>query len=1098
VRPLRRGAAIREPRAIEHVVGIGASAGGLEALQNLASHLVAGGGVSYVVAQHLAPEHRSLIVDLLAHATELTVVTARDGALLLPNVIAIAPPNHDVAVEGDRLKLSDPLPRFGPSPSIDLLFESIAEHWGERGVAVVLSGTGSDGAQGVRAVRVAGGLTLAQAPESAKFDAMPRAAISLGGADLVLDPAAIGERLAELIAAGGPWSGGSHPALEPVRLEAVTGQLKHITGIDFSQYKESTLRRQLQRRMAIRQVGSLEAYLPLLSAEPEEAQALVQNLLVTVTEFFRDPQAFDALREVLRELVEQRGSGERLRVWIPGCATGKEVYSIAMVISEVLGHPADLAAHLKIFGTDLDEPSLMIGRRAIYPIAAAQAIPDDLRRRFVIERGEEMEISEVLRNCAVFARHDVGADPPFPSLDLISCRNTLIYFTQPMQERVLGLFRFGLLPGGLLFLGSSESLGHRTMGFTVANAEHRLFRRTREEANRQRSPLPNPSARQPLPITPASRIAVLRETVPEQHMALLEGLIRATCPPALVLDENHDLVEVIGDVTPFCRLPEGRMSAAAHAFLLPELQSEARALFLLARADGNAVGSQAIKLAEGDRSVRLEAFCIKVGERAFTVLAFAPPGQAAPAVPSESLTTTRDAAFDREIERLERELLTSQDSLRRSLAQLEQANEELEASSEELQASSEELQSSNEELEASNEELQATNDELGTLNGQLRARSDELEQLNMDLENIQTSLSQGMVIVDPQLRVSRFSPLAVRVFGLLDGDIGQPLLAVPTTVPLPGLREALQAVMGGEPRRSLEAGSEEVSYLVQVLPYLERDGRRRGAIVTLTDVSELVELRHTAEAALDEFAGLTDALDQAVWKWDRSMQQLLYASKRIQSLTGWTPSELCDRPALLDEAVDPADRGRVTAARNQGLGQWSIRYRLNTRDGRQIWVLETARVISEGSQPFVVGTLADVTALQELEDRASELSATFESVFDARSFGVIVLDAQLRVVMANQAFCAMVGFDRESIVGVSSALFAPEAVEGLSVATRAALAGSQPMTIQTLQIKGPQGSLHPVQAEIRAMPQPSARAVITLIVHNPTEPSFPPSGEAGM
>jgi two-component system CheB/CheR fusion protein len=698
----------------------------------------------------------------------------------------------------------------------------------------------------------------------------------------------------------------------------------------------------------------------------------------------------------------------------------------------------------------------------------------------------------------VFARHDVGADPPFPNLDLISCRNTLIYFTQPMQERVLSLFRFGLLPGGVLFLGSSESLGHRTVGFAVANAEHRLFRRTREEANRQRSPLATPSARQPLPIAAASRIAVLRETVPEQHMALLEGLIRATCPPALVLDENHDLVEVIGDVTPFCRLPEGRMNAAAHAFLLPELQAEARALFLLARADGNAVGSQPLKLAGSDRSVRLEAFSIKVGERAFTVLAFAPPEKPAPAVPSEALTTTRDAAFDREIERLERELLTSQDSLRRSLAQLEQANEELEASSEELQASSEELQSSNEELEASNEELQATNDELGTLNGQLRARSNELEQLNMDLENIQTSLSQGMVIVDPQLRVSRFSPLAVRVFGLLDGDIGQPLLAVPTTVPLPGLREALQAVMGGEPRRSLEAGSEEVSYLVQVLPYLERDGRRRGAIVTLTDVSELVELRRTAEAALDEFAGLTDALDQAVWKWDRSMQQLLYASKRIQSLTGWTPIELCDRPALLDEAIDPADRGRVTVARNQGLGQWSVRYRLSTRDGRQIWVLETARVINEGSQPFVVGTLADVTALQELENRASELSATFESVFDARSFGVIVLDAQLRVVMANQTFCAMVGFDRESIVGVSSALFAPEAVEGLSVATQAALAGSQPMAIRTLQIKGPQGSLHPVQAEIRAMPQPSARAVITLIVHNPSEPGVPPPGEPGM
>ncbi len=1080
------GQAIRPPGGIEHVVGIGASAGGLEALQELAAHLVAGGGVSYVVAQHLAPEHRSLIVDLVAHATDLPVVTARDGASLLPNVIAIAPPNHDVAVVGGQLKLSDPLPRFGPSPSINLLFESIAEHWGERGIGVVLSGTGADGALGVRAIRDAGGLTLAQSPESAKFDAMPRAAIGLGGADLVLAPAAIGKRLAELIRAGGPWSGDSVPGLGPVRLEAVTDQLRQITGIDFSQYKESTLRRQLQRRKAIRQVDGLEAYLALLTAEPEEAQALVQNLLVTVTAFFRDPQAFDALRELLRDYVDQRGSGERLRVWVPGCATGKEVYSIAMVISEVLGHPADLAARLRIFGTDLDETALTIARRAIYPISAAKGIPADLLHRFVSEPGDAMEICENLRNCAVFARHDVGVDPPFPNLDLISCRNTLIYFTQPMQERVMNLFRFGLLPGGLLFLGSSESLGSRIRGFSVASTKHRIYQRSREVEPRQRSSLAAAPTRQSVPSTPVSRIAVLRETVPEQHMALLESLIRALCPPALVLDENHDVMEVIGDVTPFCRLAEGRMSTAAHAFLLPELQAEARALLLLARADGLAVSSEPIRMARGNRSVRLEARSITVSERPFTVLTFAPSEEPAVADPSQSPALARDAAFDREIERLERELLTSQDSLRRSLAELEQANEELEASSEELQASSEELQSSNEELEASNEELQATNDELGTLNQQLRTRSDELEQLNVDLENINTSLSQGMVIVDPQLRVSRFSPLAVRVFGLMDSDIGQPLLHVPTTVPLPGLRQALQAVLAGEPRRSMETGSEEVSYLVQVLPYLERDGRRRGAIVTLTDVSELVELRRTAEAALDEFAGLTDALDQAVWKWDRSMQQLLYTSKRIQSLTGWTPLELCDHPTLLDEAIDPADRERVTATRIQGLEGWTVRYRLHTRDGRQISVLETARVVSEGSEQFVVGTLADVTALQELENRASELSTTFESVFDARSIGVTVLDSQLRVVMANLTFCAMVGFDRESIVGVSSALFAPDAVEGLSADVQAALAGSQPTTIRTLQIKRRQGSPHPVQAEVRALPQPSARAAITLIIHDPT------------
>lgn len=1069
--------------AIEHVVAIGASAGGLEALQDLAAHLVPGGGVSYVVAQHLAPQHRSLIVDLVAHATGLTVVNGCDGAPLLPDVIAICPPNHDIAVEGQRLKLSAPSPRFGPSPSIDLLFESIAEHWGERGVAVVLSGTGADGSQGVRAVRAAGGLTLAQSPQSAKFDAMPRAAVSIGGAELVLDPAAIGRRLAELVAGGGAWTGENLPVSEPVRLDAVIRQLRHATGIDFSQYKDSTLRRQLQRRMAIRQVGSLEAYLPLLVGEAAEVQALVQNILVTVTDFFRDPQAFEALAELLRGYLDQRGSTERLRVWVPGCATGKELYSIAMVISEVLGHPAELAKQLKIFGTDLDEASLAIARRATYTISAAQGIPEDLRQRFVIDRCQEMEICEELRNCAVFARHDVGADPPFPNLDLISCRNTLIYFTQPMQDRVLSLFRFGLQPGGLLFLGSSESLGNRSVGFTVANAEHRLFSRTREDGGWQRPFRATAPTRQAQPQPAAGRIAVLRETVPEQHMALLESLVRAFSPAALVLDENHDLVEVIGDVTPFCRLPQGRMSAAALAYLLPELQSEARALFLLARTDGLAVGAQPVQLPGVEHPVRLEARAIQVGEGIFTVLTFA-PAEGREAAARHSPSSERDAAFDQEIERLERELLTSQTSLRRSLAQLEQANEELEASSEELQATSEELQSSNEELEASNEELQASNDELGNLNEQLQARSDELELLNVDLENIQSSLSQGMVIVDPELRVSRFSPLAVRVFGLVDSDIGQPLLGVPTTLPLPGLGQALRAVVAGEPRRNFEAGGEDVSYLVQVLPYLERDGRRRGAIVTLTEVSELVGLRRTAEAALDEFASLTDALDQAVWKWDRSMEHLLYASKRIQALTGWTPGELCDRPALLAEVVDPADRARLAASRGEGAEQWSVRYRLTRRDGRQIWVLESARVVSEGAEQFVVGTLADVTAVRELEELASELSANFESVFESRSFGASVLDGQLRVVKANQTFCALVGADQDSIVGMSLALFAPEAVEGLSADVRAALAGGQPEAFRSFPIKDPQGRMQPARVEIRPLPHPAPRAVIALIVQD--------------
>ena len=799
---------------------------------------------------------------------------------------------------------------------------------------------------------------------------MPRTAISLGGADLILDAEAIGKQLSDLIASGTDWLERPTKEPEPVLLGSVTGQLKRASGIDFSEYKESTLRRQVERRMAIRQIDDLDAYLPLLSSDAEEARALVRNLLVTVTSFFRDPEAFAALGTMLGRYLEQRGGRDQLRVWVPGCATGEEVYSIAMLVSEVLDHPIDLADRLKIFGTDLDEDSLAVCRQGVYPNSAAKGVPEPLRGRFMSEAGTEVEISEPLRGCAVFARHNVAEDPPFPKLDLISCRNTLIYFTTPMQERVLGLFRFGLVPGGLLFLGDSETLGNRTPGFRVADGEHRIYARQEEAGFGSAQPKAPATQRTPLPLTRFGRYTVLRDTVPEQHMALLEALVRSRCDPGLVLDENHDLVEVIGDVGAFCRMPEGRMTAAAAAYLRTELQSEARALLLLTRADGDAVASQPLRLPEGEGQLRLEARPLRVAERAFTLLSFVLLGNEAGGTRTAHPAGARDAAFDQEIVRLERELLTSQDSLRRSLAELEQANEELEASSEELQASSEELQSSNEELEASNEELQSTNEELGTINQQLRSRGEELEQLNTDLENIQTSLSQGMVIVDHQLRVTRFSPLAVRVFALVETDLGQPLLGIPTTVPLPGLRQALLEVLDAAPRRGIEASSEEVSYLVQVMPYLGKDGRRRGAIITLTDVSEQMALRRAAEAALAEFSNLTDALAEAVWKRDHSMERLLYASRRIQSLTGWSAEELCDRPELLDGAIVAEDRERVAAARDLSQGLWTVRYRIRSRDGRLVWLVETAKVVNGDDDGFVVGTLADGTEQEAQRERS--------------------------------------------------------------------------------------------------------------------------------
>ena len=1080
-------------RPLNHVVGIGASAGGLEALKVLLGQLKLQGLMAYVVAQHLAPDHPSLIVELLQRVTRLRVVTAVDGDLLRPGVVAVAPSNRDVAVRGDRLVVSDPPPRFGPSPSIDRLFESIAREWRQQGVAVVLSGTGSDGARGLAQVRAAGGLTFAQLPETARFDAMPRAAISLGGAENILETGAIGLKLNSVAENTLSLDSAGGQEMQSQTISAVLGHLKKGTGVDFSQYKESTLRRQLQRRMAIRQVADLDAYVSLLRDDAEEAPALLHNLLVNVTAFFRDPEAFDVLAQLLKDYGAPLAPQAKFRVWVPGCATGKEVYTLAMVISQVLGHPAALADRLKIFGTDLDEEALAVARRGVFPLSEAQAIPADLRCRFLDEDADQFTIKDQLRDCVVFARHNVSEDPPFPRLDLISCRNTLIYFTPPLQERVISLFRFGLLPGGLLFLGESESLGHGHQGFAVANATHRIYRRSGEMARRTVAPLGSSGSRGSGARPSLARNVVLRDSVPEQHMILLEALSRSFCGDCLVLDDSHNLVQVIGDVTPYCVMPEGWISANASLFLRAELRDEARALLLLVRADEVPVLSPSIRLPGEESSVRLEVRPLRVGARQFCVITFLRLADTNPETASDtdpavlpragSEARLVDSSFASQILRLEEQLLASQDSLRRSMVELEEANEELEASSEELQASSEELQSSNEELEASNEELQATNEELGTLNQQLRSRSDELQLLNNDLENIQSSLSQGMVIVDLKMCITRFTPLAVRVFALVESDIGQPLLSVPTTLQLTGLRQAIVEVLAGVPRRNIEASSEEVAYLLQVMPYLDRDKRPMGAIITMTDLGELVALRRTAEAALADFTRLTDSLEQAVWKRNGNFDRLLYVSAPIQMLTGWTPTELRSQPSLLEEAIDAADRPRVAASRNKDGTGWSVTYRLITRGGRRIQVVETASVIKDEHEHCVVGTLTDVTETTAIAEQAANLSTIFASVFDSQCFDVVVLDDSLKVVMANQRLCARLVQDIGSLVGLPFQLFlTPDDGAALLELARRPATGVEQTESRDLQLLIPHGQSLAMRAEIAGLPRPLGAAVMRLIL----------------
>jgi two-component system CheB/CheR fusion protein len=983
-----------------HVVAIGASSGGLKALQELLSHLKPGLNAAFVVAQHLAPDHASQIVPLLSRITRLRVESATAGQALEPDLLLVIPPNVDATVENGCLQLKPPEPRFSPSPSIDRLLESIASACADRGVAIILSGTGSDGACGLRSIGANGGLTFVQSPDSALFDAMPAAAIALGHPDWIAPPQLIAARLTECLADGGPTS--PEPTEDQHHLLSLAIQrLKDVTGIDFSQYKESTLLRQFHRRMVVSGMSTLEAYLKVLRADSDEPYALMQNLLVTVTSFFRNPDAFDELKRQLTPLLKDAPLSSPFRVWVPGCATGEEAYTIAMIIGDILGHQHQLSNVLRIFATDLDESSLTIARKATYPIVAADSIPPGLRQRFTQVKGNQFEITKELRACVIFARHNLCEDPPFPDIRLVSCRNLLIYFTSALQEKVISILSFSLLPGGVLFLGDSESLGPMP-GFQLVNPAYRIYAREQTVDSRNRLASFLGQRRASKARLPSAAISE-RDSLPTQHLQLLDALIRVFAKPSLVLDENHLLIEVIGDVSPFCQMPQGRLTNTAINFLRDELKTEARALFLLARAGRGTVRSARLHLSDWPNPLRLEASIIEVDDQALMLLSFVEDAEPeAPTVRFDS--SERNTILAHEIERLEKELLDSQETLRRSLLHLEQTNEELEASSEELQASLEELQSSNEELEASNEELQATNDETGLLNQQLRVRSDELEKLNTDLENIQRSLNQGMVIVDQDLRVTLFSPLAVRVFGLVAADIGHPLIGIPTTVPIQGLREALLSVLNEGCSCNLQALSEENSYWLQLMPYRNSESQILGVIMTMTDISELVALRRVAEASLLEFESLTDAIDQAVWKRDLLSQKILYVSSRIEQLTGWKASEVTALPDLLDSAIVLADRAAVFAAREAGPAGWDVTYEITRRDGSLRTLREVAIPLEDASSDHaVVGTLTDITEHQQQASEFACLRESLQSLIQDDPQPMALLDGDLRVVVINEA-----------------------------------------------------------------------------------------------
>ena len=845
------------------IVGVGASAGGLKALEDFFAHLPGDLPMAFVVVQHLDPKHESYMVSLLERYTAMEVRQVEDGMAVEPSRVYIKPPGRDVLIENGVLRLREPVRGGRVHLPIDDFFRSLAEDQGANAIAIVLSGAGSDGSQGLRAVNGAGGLVMVQEEAQAEYHSMPASAIATGLADFVLPVEKMGRELARF--ASSPLlalrEAKRRTPSEKAREElgSVLAAVRAVCGHDFSQYKLSTVQRRIERRMAIHQLDRMAAYARLLREKPGEAQALFQDMLINVTSFFRDAEAFDVLQAQFAELLGEKGPEAPVRVWVPGCATGEEAFSIAILLLETMDRLGKQFP-VKVFATDLNRRAIEIAREGVYPDNIAADVSEMRLQRFFQKNGNQFQVTGQVRSLLVFSLHDVMRDPPFSRLDLVSCRNLLIYMDSALQKKVIPLLYYGLNPGGLLMLGSSEGVGDFSDLFTPVSQKWKIFK-TREGAAERPQPyfeLPifsTPAARQEARERqglPAEKKPAPRKEWKEGTEAGLRTLVERTilekyAQPGVLVDERDEIVYFHGETESLLMPPKGEPNFNLLGMTRGLLADELRGLLRQAREENRRVLRKDLQLVHDERLLTVDLEAAPVTGRGNLLLvtfeAKAPPS------PSSD-----QQQADSRLALLERDLIATRQDLQATIEELETANEELQSANEELQANNEELQATNEELETSREELQATNEELETVNAELKRKNDKLLRAQDDVNNLFAGANIGTVILDPELRIKRFTPVAAGVFKLIDTDIGRPLTDIASTLRYDRFEEDVREVLESLAKKEQEVTTRDGRWFsLHLQPYRTSDRMIAGVVVTLSNVTRLKETEIVARKA-QEFA----------------------------------------------------------------------------------------------------------------------------------------------------------------------------------------------------------------------------------------------------
>jgi len=848
------------------IVGIGASAGGLEAFSDLLPYLPEKTGMAFVLIQHLDPKHGSELREILARTTKIPVEEVTDGALVQPDHVYVIPPNTTMALKDGVLRLAARVLTHGRHMPIDHFLRSLADARGNRAISVILSGTASDGTEGSRAIKAAGGITFAQDEESAKYSGMPHSAVSAGCVDFVLPPAGIARELTRV--AQHPHltrTAPEKPDLAIIAGEQMDALLLETTGVDFTHYKQTTLQRRIKRRMVLHKVEKLKDYVRFVRNTPGEVEELYQDILIHVTGFFRDPAAFEALRkQVLPYLFHQKKG--TVRVWVPGCSTGEEVYSLAMVMLEYLWLETNKTAKttlgnvpFQIFATDISDSALDRARAGLYSDAAVTGISPDRLRRFFLRMDGGYQIVKPVREMCIFARQNIAKDPPFSNLDLISCRNLLIYLGPVLQKRVIPTLHYALKPNGYLMLGESESLGAFAEYFAPLGKKSRIYQKKKSVArlityfsglDYSIRRTDEPKAHKPQPV-----LSVEKEA---DRM-----LINRFVPASIVVNDELEIVHFRGKTGPYLEPAAGQPTFNLSKMAREGLLVDVRTAIAKARKENCTVLREGVHVQSNGqmRDVNLEVIPLRgslPGERFYVVVFEDAVARAARGREEKKKAMRARDSVSRESAQLKRELLQLREQFQSLIEEHETTTEEFKAANEEVLSANEELQSTNEELETAKEELQSTNEELTTLNEELHNRNVELTAANNDLLNVLGNVIVPVVIVDRDLRIRRFTPPAQKLLNLLPSDVGRRLTEIRPNLNVQDLgelaRETIESVMPRE--QEVQENGSGAWYAMRVRPYQTWDNKIDGAVLSFQDIDaikrSLAQTRQYAEELIQD------------------------------------------------------------------------------------------------------------------------------------------------------------------------------------------------------------------------------------------------------